>query len=177
MAYEFLRLRLHRHKENFLDNENFLERQPKLREADLSGAKARWIKTIFFALFSLGFLLNQAFTAPAQKAFTLGTLQAEPGKIVSGWLEVPPGQDSGTRLPVTIINGLKPGKVLAVISGVHPYEYPPILASYRLKKRLDPKRNFWNPGPCPYCPSSCFSAKNHLLQSPRLEKSQSSFPG
>lgn len=99
----------------------------------------RWISITILLLLLLPFFLCPVFLSPAQKAFTLGTLQIEPGKIVSGWLEVPAGQDPATRLPVTIINGLKPGKVLAVISGVHPYEYPPILASYRLKKKLDPK--------------------------------------
>lgn len=74
-----------------------------------------------------------------QRAFTLGGLSAEPGQAVSGFLEVPAGQDPATRIPVTIINGQKPGRVLAAVAGVHPYEYAPILALYRIKNLVRPE--------------------------------------
>lgn len=93
----------------------------------------------FLAIILLALLFKPVFSVQAQKTFILGSLTAEPGKTVSGWLEVPAGQDPATRIPITVINGLKPGKVLAVISGIHPYEYPPILASYRLKKVVNPE--------------------------------------
>jgi predicted deacylase len=41
---------------------------------------------------------------------------------------------------VTIINGARPGKVLALVAGVHGYEYPPILALHRVKQQLDPAK-------------------------------------
>lgn len=81
---------------------------------------------------------NFAITGQTQKTFYLGQLKAEPGQAVSGFLEVPAAGDPATRIPLTIINGVKPGKVLGVVAGIHPYEYPPILASYRLKKLVDP---------------------------------------
>lgn len=93
----------------------------------------------FLVILLLALLFEPVFSAQGQRTFILGPLRAEPGKTVSGWLEVPPGQDPATRLPVTIIHGLKSGRVLAVVSGIHPYEYPPILATYRLKKMIKPE--------------------------------------
>ncbi|OGD21929.1 MAG: hypothetical protein A2W03_11150, partial [Candidatus Aminicenantes bacterium RBG_16_63_16] len=46
---------------------------------------------------------------------------------------------AGAAIPVSLIHGRRPGKVLALVAGVHGYEYPPILALYRLKDRLSPK--------------------------------------
>ncbi|MCX7974640.1 MAG: M14 family metallopeptidase [Candidatus Aminicenantes bacterium] len=102
------------------------------------GNESKIKKGIFFIIFFV-VIAEVTFSAQSQKTFILGSLSAEPGKMVSSWLEVPAGQDPATQIPVTVINGIKPGKVLAVISGIHPYEYPPILASYRLKKMINPK--------------------------------------
>jgi predicted deacylase len=74
------------------------------------------------------------------KAFTIGTITASPGSTVSGYLLVPAGKDPGTKIPVTVINGTRKGKILALVAGVHAYEYPPILALYRLKEKMDPQR-------------------------------------
>lgn len=68
----------------------------------------------------------------------IGTLTAEPGQMVSGFLEVPDGVDKGTRIPVTVFNGKGDGPVLALVAGNHGYEYSPILALQRLRARLDP---------------------------------------
>ena len=37
-----------------------------------------------------------------------------------------------TTIPITVIQGSKPGPVLALTAGIHGYEYPPILALQRL---------------------------------------------
>lgn len=47
--------------------------------------------------------------------------------------------DRTITIPVTVINGLRPGPVLALVAGVHGYEYPPILALYRVKKLITPR--------------------------------------
>lgn len=73
------------------------------------------------------------------KVFRVGQLAAGPGQVVSGFLEVPAGQDPATRIPVTIINGQRPGRALAAVAGVHPYEYPPILSLYRVKELIKPE--------------------------------------
>ena len=70
--------------------------------------------------------------------FVMGGLKALPGEAVSGYLEVPEKDGVGTRIPVTIIHGKTKGTVLALVAGVHGYEYPPILALYRLKEMIDP---------------------------------------
>jgi predicted deacylase len=70
--------------------------------------------------------------------FVVGDIVAEPGEMKSGYLPVPEKLGIGTRIPVTVINGSKPGKTLALVAGVHGYEYPPILALYRIKNAIDP---------------------------------------
>ena len=70
--------------------------------------------------------------------FTVGTITAKPGEIKSGYLKVAEKTDPGCEIPVTVINGKQKGKVLALVAGVHGYEYPPILALYRLKDKIDP---------------------------------------
>ena len=72
--------------------------------------------------------------------FVIGGARIKAGTAVSGMLPVPAGADSpGTEIPYTVINGAKTGKVLALVAGLHAYEYPPILALYRLKTTIDPK--------------------------------------
>jgi predicted deacylase len=53
-------------------------------------------------------------------------------------IEVPAAQDAGTQIPVTTIEGVRPGPTLALIAGNHGYEYPPILALQRLLVEIDP---------------------------------------
>jgi len=75
---------------------------------------------------------------PAQN-MQVGTLNVPPGQARSGFLEVAGGQDGGTRIPVTVINGSSRGPVLGLIAGIHGYEYPPILASQRLAAGVSPR--------------------------------------
>jgi len=72
------------------------------------------------------------------KKITVGTIEAGPGKKVSGILEVPKGIDQGTIIPVTVINGSKPGPVLALIAGMHGTEYVPIITLQRILSVIDP---------------------------------------
>ncbi len=71
--------------------------------------------------------------------FTIGGVRVKSGSAASGYLDVPAKGDAGTRIQYTVIHGTKKGPVLALVAGVHAYEYPPILALYRLKDRIDPK--------------------------------------
>lgn len=68
----------------------------------------------------------------------VGEMRVERGKKVSGYLQVPPGVDEGTRIPVTVVNGVRPGPVLALVAGVHGFEYPPITALQRVRAGLQP---------------------------------------
>jgi uncharacterized protein len=76
--------------------------------------------------------------AQAQAPFTVGTASASPGQKATGTLEVPAGVDAATSIPVVVINGAKPGKVLALVSGAHGTEYASIIAIEKLISALDP---------------------------------------
>jgi predicted deacylase len=81
----------------------------------------------------------QAGQAPVPP-FSVGLLRAREGETVSGMLEIPAASDPGAQVPVTILRGTRPGPVLALVAGVHGYEYPPILALQKLRSQLDPQR-------------------------------------
>jgi len=70
--------------------------------------------------------------------FIIRDVQVPPGESRSGYLSVPEKDGMSTSIPFTVINGARRGKVLALVAGVHGYEYPPILALYRLEKMIDP---------------------------------------
>lgn len=71
--------------------------------------------------------------------FQIGDLKVSSGQLKSGYLSFPEKDGIGGLIPLTVINGSKKGKVLALVAGVHGYEYPPILALYRLKKIINPQ--------------------------------------
>ena len=71
--------------------------------------------------------------------FIIGDIKVAPGDVRSGYLTVPDKEDPGCFIPVTVINGKKKGKTLALVAGVHGYEYPPILSLYRIKQMIDPE--------------------------------------
>src|SRR5438874_1967400 len=69
---------------------------------------------------------------------TVGTAAAATGERVTGFIEVPAGTDAGTRIPVAIIRGNKPGPTLALVSGAHGTEYTSIIALEKIIQRLEP---------------------------------------
>jgi predicted deacylase len=75
-----------------------------------------------------------------QAPVTIGSVTAAPGSMASGSLDVParPG-DTGTTIPITVINGTSPGPVLALVAGTHGMEYVPIIALQRLRPKIDPR--------------------------------------
>jgi predicted deacylase len=78
--------------------------------------------------------------AIAQQGFTVGPVTAAAGTIAAGALTVAArGEDSGTTIPFTIINGASAGPVLALIAGTHGMEYVPIVALQRMRDRIDPR--------------------------------------
>src|SRR6266446_2039513 len=77
-------------------------------------------------------------SASAQSKFSVGTASAAPGEKSTGTLEVPAGADAATSIPIIVVNGAKPGKVLALVSGAHGTEYVSIIAIEKLIAALDP---------------------------------------
>ncbi|MGB6833471.1 MAG: M14 family metallopeptidase, partial [Candidatus Acidiferrum sp.] len=60
------------------------------------------------------------------------------GQKADGYIEVPAGVDAGTNIPVVVVNGGKPGPVLALVTGAHGTEYVSIIAVEKLIGELDP---------------------------------------
>lgn len=83
-------------------------------------------------------LMVPATLAAQETPFRVGQVQVAPGDRASGFLEVPAGVDSATRIPITVIHGASAGPVLALIAGTHGLEVAPILALHRVRRDLDP---------------------------------------
>jgi predicted deacylase len=84
-------------------------------------------------------LLLAPLVAQAQgPSFSVGTASAAPGQKSMGYLEVPSGVDAATGIPIVVINGAKPGPVLALVTGAHGTEYVSIIAVEKLIGLLDP---------------------------------------
>jgi predicted deacylase len=79
-------------------------------------------------------------SAVAQQPLTVGAVSARPGESRSGFIEVPAGVDTATRIPVTVVRGRRPGPTLALIAGTHGSEVAPIVGLQRLRAELDPER-------------------------------------
>src|SRR2546423_5315854 len=91
--------------------------------------------------FNLGLALfvGLASAAAAQRApYSVGSVTAAAGQRGNGYLDVPVGVDAATRIPVVVINGAKPGPVLALVSGAHGTEYASIIALEKLIPAIDP---------------------------------------
>jgi uncharacterized protein len=84
------------------------------------------------------FLLLPLFAQAQMQPFSVGTATAAPGQKSTGYLEVPVGVDAAISMPVIVINGGKPGPVLALVSGAHGTEYTSIIAVEKLINLLDP---------------------------------------
>ena len=84
--------------------------------------------------------LNATFTTVVRAAdeFVLDDIEVPRGSLRSGYLETPPGAGGDARIPVSVLNGARPGPVLALVAGTHGYEYPPITALQRVRADLDP---------------------------------------
>jgi predicted deacylase len=79
-------------------------------------------------------------SAVAAQDFNVGPIKVPRGEMRSGLVPVPEKDGVTTFIPVTVVHGTKRGKVLALAAGTHGSEYPPILALYRLRTLIDPKK-------------------------------------
>jgi predicted deacylase len=77
-------------------------------------------------------------TKAAQTNLTVGTASAAPGQKSTGFLEIPAGSDAATKIPVVVVNGSRPGPVLALVAGSHGTEYASIIALEELVKSIEP---------------------------------------
>src|SRR2546422_3386086 len=73
----------------------------------------------------------------AAETFTVGNARAERGRVGTGMIEVPAAADPATSIPVIVVHGARPGKLLAIVAGAHGTEYASIVAVERLIRRVD----------------------------------------
>ena len=83
-------------------------------------------------------LLSAATFHVGADSFTVGEVTVTRGEQSSGFIMIPDGMDEGSRIPVTVSHGASDGPVLALIAGIHGYEYPPITALQALRGKVDP---------------------------------------
>src|SRR3954453_11014815 len=67
---------------------------------------------------------------------TVGNATAKRGETARGVISVPAGVDAGTEIPVIVVNGARPGPVLALVSGAHGTEYASIIALEKIVDHL-----------------------------------------
>jgi uncharacterized protein len=83
-------------------------------------------------------LFPSAALADAARPFAIADQTITPGTRADFRIIVPEGSDGATFIPVTVIHGRQAGKVLAMVAGVHGFEFASILAAERLAERVDP---------------------------------------
>lgn len=93
----------------------------------------RLVVAIAVVLVCAGFAVSQE-----RKTFTVGNATAALGQKAIGTIEVPAGVDAGLSIPVAVINGAKPGPVLALVAGSHGTEYTSIIALEKMIDLLQP---------------------------------------
>jgi len=93
------------------------------------------MKTILITL-----CLAVAATAIAQDrdVFTVGSATAAAGEKATGLIPVGAGVDLGSAIPVVVMQGTRPGPVLAILAGSHGTEYASIIAAEQLISVLNP---------------------------------------
>jgi predicted deacylase len=89
-------------------------------------------------VFFLVAIVGLSLVAHAEETFTVGTATAARGQKVSGTIEVPAGVDTALSIPVVVVQGSRPGPVLALVSGAHGTEYASIIALEKVIERIDP---------------------------------------
>src|SRR5262249_39883082 len=83
-------------------------------------------------------LATSMFYAQTPQSVTVGTAVATAGKLAYGEIAVPQGSDPATSSSVAVINGARPGKTVAFVSGAHGTEYASVVSLTRLITRIDP---------------------------------------
>ncbi|MDB4873740.1 MAG: Succinylglutamate desuccinylase/aspartoacylase [Gemmatimonadetes bacterium] len=85
-------------------------------------------------------VLGSAARAQQSSSFTVGSATASPGTTAYGAIAIAAGSDSALSIPVAVIRGVRPGPVVAFVSGSHGTEYTSIIAMQKLIGRIDAKR-------------------------------------
>jgi predicted deacylase len=74
-----------------------------------------------------------------QADFKFGELEVNSGKRLDVSIPVPAGKDDpATFIPLTVLAGASDGPTVLMVSGVHGFEFTPILAAEQLAAEIDP---------------------------------------
>jgi len=98
----------------------------------------RWFACSVFMV-CLSQVTRSGLAQQAADRFRVGSASAAAGQTATGVISVPPGSDAGYEIPVAVVRGSRPGKVLALAAGSHGTEYASIIALEQLIVRLDPR--------------------------------------
>lgn len=101
--------------------------------ASIGGQTMRMTSRIFLVL-----MFCVAAVSARAEDFVVGDITVPLGTQVSGFIAVPAGIDEGSEIPVTVVHGASEGPVLALIAGIHGYEYPPITALQAVRAKVEP---------------------------------------
>ena len=85
-----------------------------------------------------GLMAGDALAQDPRASVAVGTATAARGQKAAGVLAVPAGSDAATDIGVVVVNGARPGPVLAIVAGAHGTEYASIIAVERLVDAVDP---------------------------------------
>ena len=72
-------------------------------------------------------------------SLTIDNIEIPKGEIHRGFLKVAEGSTHDVELPFIVINGLREGPILTVLSGIHALECAPIEAVLRLAEEISPE--------------------------------------
>lgn len=98
------------------------------------------MKLLRLVLAALMLLAGPALAAAPAEPFGIAGERVAPGTRADLRILVPAGSDGETFIPLTVVHGAESGPVLAMVAGVHGFEFASILAAERLAERVDPAR-------------------------------------
>jgi predicted deacylase len=97
-----------------------------------------WRRAVVVTVVLLWAVNVLAQSADPRPTFAVGSAKATRGQKATGVIAVPPGSDAATNIPVVVVHGARPGRVLALVAGAHGTEYASIVALEKTIALLDP---------------------------------------
>lgn len=93
--------------------------------------------TSFISAFLILIFFHSSLSAQDADVISIGDISSAPGERVSGTVPITSDENS-TFVPITIVNGKKPGPTLVLLAGIHGSEYSPIIAVQNLMPTIEP---------------------------------------
>ncbi|MCR9228283.1 MAG: succinylglutamate desuccinylase/aspartoacylase family protein [Flavobacteriaceae bacterium] len=100
-----------------------------------------------------------------------------PTSILRSSIDFKDTSGNSTNLPIVIIKGKETGKTLTILSGVHGYEYPPIMAVQEFLKEIEPERLKGNLIVIPITNKASFYGRSPFINPQDKVNLNNAFPG